>query len=123
MDPQVFCEGNLGLRRPSNDLDEWLLVMIYGKQNRQSKYGAYGAEAEQYIARKPFSNPTNGALKPQPADQAYQQVLDQVGAWPRDEVDQRLIREVKEKQGKIGGVGPRWRKIKEDFQKKQQNEN
>ncbi len=118
MDPQVCCEGNLGPRRPSDDLDELSLVMIYGKQNRQSKYGAYGAEAEQYIARKPFGGPADGVLEPQPAEQAYRQVLDQVGAWPRDEVDQRLIREVQEKQGKIGRVGPRWRQIYEEFQKK-----
>ncbi|HJN09099.1 MAG TPA: hypothetical protein QF564_10440, partial [Pirellulaceae bacterium] len=120
MDPQVCCEGNLGPRRPSDDLDELSLVMIYGKQNRQSKYGAYGAEAEQYIARKPFGGPADGVLEPQPAEQAYRQVLDQVGAWPRDEVDQRLIREVQEKQGKIGRVGPRWRTIYEQFQKKRQ---
>jgi len=119
MDPQVFCEGNLGPRRQSDDQDELSLVMIYGKENRESKYGAYGAEAEQYIARRPFDGPKDAVLEAQPAEEAYRQVLDQVGAWPRDEVDQRLIREVREKQGKIGRVGPRWRQIYEEFQKKQ----
>jgi len=119
MDPQVFCEGNLGPRRQSDDLDELSLVMIYGKENRQSRYGVYGAEAEQYIARKPFGGPEGVTLRPQPAEQAYRQVLDYVGAWPRDETDQRLIREVREKRGKIGRVGPRWRQIYEEFQAKQ----
>ena len=39
------------------------------------------------------------------------------GAWPRDEIEQRLIREVREKQGKIGRVAPLWRRIYEEFQK------
>ena len=95
------------------------MVMIYGKENGKSKAGIYRAEAEQFIARKPFGDPERATLKPQPAEQAYRQVLDQVGAWPRDDVDQRLIREVREKQGKIGRVGPRWRQIYEEFQKRQ----
>jgi len=49
----------------------------------------------------------------------YQQVLEQAGAWPRDEVDKRLVREVREKKGKIGRVGPRWRRIYEEFRSKQ----
>ena len=94
--------------------------MIYGEENRQSRYGVYGVEAEQYIAHKSFGGPEDTVLKPQPAEQAYRQVLEQVGAWPRDEVDQRLIQEVREKRGKIGRVGPRWRKIYEEFQKTRQ---
>ncbi|MBC8354549.1 MAG: hypothetical protein H8E66_21345 [Planctomycetes bacterium] len=120
MEPQVFCAGNLGPHRQSDDLDELSLVMIYGKENRQSKYGVYGAEAENFIACEPFGGPADVVLKPQPAEQAYRQVLAYVGAWPRDDVDQRLIREVREKQGKIGRVGPRWRQIYEEFQKRQQ---
>jgi hypothetical protein len=96
------------------------MVMIYGKENSKSKAGIYGAEAEQFIARKPFGGPVDAMLEPQPAEQAYRQVLAQVGAWPRDEVDLRLIREVREKQGKIGRVGPRWRQIYEEQQRKQQ---
>jgi len=119
MEPHVFCSGNLGPHRQSDDLDELSMVMIYGKENRNSKTGIYGAEAEQFIARKPFSGPEGAMLKPQSAEQAYRQVLDQVGAWPRDEVDQRLIREVREKQGKIGRVGFRWRQMYEEFQKRQ----
>ncbi|HJN11282.1 MAG TPA: hypothetical protein QF564_21530, partial [Pirellulaceae bacterium] len=84
----------------------------------QSKYGVYGAEAEQFIARERFGGPVDAVLKPQPAEQAYRQVLACVGAWPRDDVDLRLIREVREKQGTIGRVGPRWRQIYEEFQKK-----
>jgi hypothetical protein len=120
MEPQVFCAGNLGPHRQSDDLDELSLLLIYGKENRQSKYGIYGTEAEQYIAGKPFGGPEGAMLKPQPAEQAYRQVLDQVGAWPRDDVDRRLIREVREKQGKIGRVGPRWRQIYEEQQRKHQ---
>ena len=119
MEPHVFCSGNLGPHRQSDDLDELSMVMIYGKENRKSKTGIYGAEAEQFIARKSFSGPEDAMLKPQPAEQAYRQVLDQVGAWPRDAVDQRLIREVREKQGKIGRVGFRWRQMYEEFQKRQ----
>jgi hypothetical protein len=120
MEPQVFCAGNLGPHRQSDDLDELSLLLIYGKENRQSKYGIYGTEAEQYIAGKPFGGPEGAMLKPQPAEQAYRQVLDQVGAWPRDDVDRRLTREVREKQGKIGRVGPRWRQIYEEQQRKHQ---
>jgi len=120
MEPQVFCSGNRGPHRQSDDLDELSMVMIYGKENRKSKTGIYGPEAEQFIARKPFDGPEAAMLKPQPAKQAYRQVLDQVGAWPRDDVDQRLIREVREKQGRIGRVGPRWRQIDEEFQERQQ---
>jgi len=119
MEPQVFCSGNLGPHRPSDDLDELSLVMIYGTENRNSKAGIYGAEARPFIARQPFDGPKGALLKPQPARQAYRQVLDQVGAWPRDEVDQRLVREVREKQGKIGRIGPRWRQIHEEFRKRQ----
>lgn len=118
MEPQVFCSGNRGPHRQSDDLDELSLVMIYGQENRQSKYGVYGAEAEQFIARERFGGPVDAVLKPQPAEQAYRQVLAYVGAWPRDDVDLRLIREVREKQGTIGRVGPRWRQIYEEFQKK-----
>ncbi len=42
--------------------------MIYGKENRKSKSGIYGAEAEQFIARKPFAGPEGTMAKPQPAD-------------------------------------------------------
>ncbi|MDP6557490.1 MAG: hypothetical protein QGG71_22685 [Pirellulaceae bacterium] len=120
MEPQVFCSGNRGPHRQTDDLDELSMVMIYGKENSKSKAGIYGAEAEQFIARKPFGGPVDAMLEPQPAEQAYRQVLAQVGAWPRDEVDLRLIREVREKQGKIGRVGPRWRQIYEEQQRKQQ---
>jgi hypothetical protein len=116
MEPQVFCRGNIGPRRMSADADELALAMIYGKANKQSKYGLYGPEARQYIARKPFDGPKH---KAQSAEAAYQQVLEQAGAWPRDEVDQRLVREVREKKGKIGRVGPRWRKIYEEFRSRQ----
>ena len=119
MEPRVFCSGNLGPHRPTDDLDELSLVMIYGRENRKSKAGIYGAEAEQFISRKPFGGPEGAMLTPQPAGQAYRQVLDQVGAWPRDDVDQRLIREVKDKRGKIGRVGPRWRQIYKEFQKRE----
>jgi len=116
MEPLVFCSGNIGPRRMSADADELALAMIYGKANKQSKYGLYGPEAKQYIARKPFDGPKH---KAQSAEAAYQQVLEQAGAWPRDEVDQRLVREVREKKGKIGRVGPRWRKIYEEFRSRQ----
>jgi hypothetical protein len=119
MEPRVFCSRNLGPHRLTDDLDELSLVMIYGAENRESKAGIYGAEAEQFIARHPFDGPPGALLKPQSAEQAYQQVLAQVGAWPRDEVDRRLIREVREKQGKIGRVGPRWRQIHEEFRNRQ----
>jgi len=116
MEPLVFCSGNIGPRRMSADADELALAMIYGKANKQSKYGLYGPEARQYIARKPFDGPKH---KAQSAEAAYQQVLEQTGAWPRDEVDKRLVREVREKKGKIGRVGPRWRKIYEEFRSRQ----
>jgi hypothetical protein len=116
MEPKVFCRGNIGPRRISADADELALVMIYGKANKQSKYGLYGPEARQYIAHKPFDGPKH---KAQSAEAAYQQVLEQAGAWPRDEVDKRLVREVREKKGKIGRVGPHWRKIYEEFRSKQ----
>ena len=119
MEPQVFCRGNIGPHRMSADADELALVMIYGKANKHSKYGLYGPEAKKYIAHKPFDGPKH---KVQPAEMAYQQVLEQAGAWPRDEVDKRFIREVREKKGKIGRVGPRWRKIYEEFQKKKREE-
>ena len=116
MEPQVFCRGNIDPHRMSADADELALVMIYGKANKHSKYGLYGPEAKKYIAHKPFDGPKH---KAQPAEMAYQQVLEQAGAWPRDEVDKRFIREVREKKGKIGRVGPRWRKIHEEFRSKQ----
>lgn len=119
MEPQVFCMGNIGPRRMSAHADELALAMIYGKANKQSKYGLYGPEARQYIARKPFDGPKH---KAQSAEAAYQQILEQAGSWPRDEVDRRLIREVRGKKGKIGRVGPRWRKIYEEFQKKKRKE-
>ena len=122
MEPQVFCSGNLGPHRRSVDLDELFLVMIYGAEDRESKAGIYGAEARQFIAKEPFDGPEDALLQAQPAGQAYRQVLDQVGAWPRDEVDQRLVREAREKQGKIGRVGQRWRQIHEAFRERRKAE-
>lgn len=122
MEPQVFCAGNIGPHRESDDLDELALVMIYGKENKPARAGEYGPEADPFFADKPFDGPADekAALRAQPAGVAYRQVLDWVGAWPRDEVDQRLVREVRERKGMIGRVGPRWREIYQAQRAKQQ---
>lgn len=45
--------------------------------------------------------------KPIPSDKAYDRVLLESGAFPRDEVDKRLVKEVRTSGGQIGGpVGP-----------------
>ena len=119
MAPKVFVQGNLGPRRKSAEDDELALVVIYGKANKGQKYGLYGPEARQYIEHQPFATPSHAQMTVQDAKKAYTEVLAHAGAWPRDAVDARLIREVKEKKGAIGRVGPRWRKIYEEFQKKQ----
>ena len=121
MEPQLFCKGNIGPHRKSDDLDELSMAMIYGKENKSGKIGNYGPEAETFIAREAFSElvDQNAAVRAQPAGVALRQVLDWVGAWPRDEVDQRLVGEVRERKGMIGRVGPRWRQIDEEFQKRQ----
>lgn len=38
-----------------------------------------------------------------------QSVLAGAGAWPRDDEDRRLLREVREGGGRIGSYGPEWR--------------
>ena len=121
---KVHCTGNIGPHRPRNDLDEFSILMILSKENIDGPHrrGIYGEGAKKYISHQPFATPKRAQVQTQTAAEAYQDVLSFVGAWPRDEVDQRLIREVRKQQGLIGRVGPRWRQIYEAFQKKQAEE-
>jgi len=118
---KVHCFGNIGPHRPRVGLDEFGIVMILSKENRDGpdRRGIYGEGASKYISHRPFPTPDHAQVKAQTAADAYRDVLSFAGAWPRDEVDQRLVREVREKKGKIGRVGRRWREIYEDFQRKQ----
>ena len=101
-------------------MDEFGILMILSKENLNgpNSRGRYGDGAARHLAREPFPTPQHARLPIQGAMEAYTDVLTHAGAWPRDAVDMRLIREVREKQGAIGRVGPRWRKIYEEFQKK-----
>ena len=121
---RVHCAGNIGPHRTGTDLGEFGIVMILSEENLDGpkKHGFYGEGANRFLSRTPFSTPATAQVKVQTATAAYRDVLSYAGAWPRDEVDQRLIREVRERQGAIGRVGPRWRQIYEEFQKKQAEE-
>jgi hypothetical protein len=53
---------------------------------------------EQFVISEP-----NGSFSvaPEPAQQAADRVLELAGAWPRDATDERLVRQVKQRKGKL----------------------
>ena len=92
--PRFYVHGNLGPHRRSDDLDQWALVRVSGKKE-------FGSRPE-VRADGPFGAPS---VATQPAPEAYERVLQQAGAWPRDATDRRIVQEVREGTGKAGHQG------------------
>ena len=91
---RFYIHDNIGPHRPSNDLDQWALVKVSG----QKTFGS----VDEVRSATPFDVPP---VKTQPSADAFDLVLQQAGAWPRDPTDRRIVREVKERKGKAGHRG------------------
>ena len=92
--PKVFCKGNIGPRMPEGNTDEWGLVYVGGVGD----VGAWG-DSRGCRSGTPFMTPP---VKTHTAKKALKVVLGQAGAYPRDEVDQRLVEEFRTGTGRMG---------------------
>jgi len=99
--PKLYCKGNIGPNRPKDEGDEWALVYVGGI----SFPGKWGSDPL-YRSDKPFLAPP---VETQPAEEAAELVLKEAGAFPRDDVDQRLIEEFRAGTGKIGAGYVEWK--------------
>jgi hypothetical protein len=89
--PLIYVEGNLSVRRPNEDADEWAVVT----------QGWSGDPAPQaYRASGRFPTPPVTTWSP---SEAFELVLSQAGATKprRDTVDQRVVGEVTDKGGLV----------------------
>ncbi len=86
---EVYVKGNIGPSRPTDSGDEWDIVGTGDK--------TYG-EARSYTSLVHSST-----AKVKPAMEAYEYVLDNVGAFPtkRDDVDIRVVNDVRNGTGRI----------------------
>jgi hypothetical protein len=98
---KVYCKGNIGPNRPKDEGDEWALVYVGGV----SQPGKWGSNPR-YRSDKPFLTPP---VKTESAPEAAELVLKEAGAFPRDDVDQRLVEEFRAGTGKIGYGYVEWK--------------
>lgn len=89
---EVYFEGNIGHRRPTDDLPEWTIAMIDHNTPYQPELG--------YHSPVRFFAPPITEI---PADALESSLPDTVGAYlpKRDEVDRRLLHELKTRTGKM----------------------
>ncbi|HUT75279.1 MAG TPA: hypothetical protein VM221_10670 [Armatimonadota bacterium] len=99
--PKLYCKGNVGPNRPKDEGEEWALVYVGGV----SQPGKWGSDPV-YRSNKPFLTPP---VKTQPAEEAAKLVLEEAGAFPRDDVDLRLVEEFRTGGGKIGAGYLEWK--------------
>jgi len=99
--PKLYCKGNVGPNRPQDEGEEWALVYVGGV----SQPGKWGSDPL-YRSDKPFLAPP---VETQPAEEVAQLVLEEAGAFPRDDVDQRLVQEYRTGTGKIGAGYLEWK--------------
>lgn len=90
--PRIYLSGNLGPHRPSAEVDDWALFRV-GWDEQQPDYSRF--RADQPFATWPVTT--------QPAGEACELVLAGAGATlpRRDRVDQRIVQEVRDRQGRI----------------------
>ena len=99
--PKAYCSGNIGPRRPDQTVDDWELVYVGGVANE----GDWGSDPD-HRSDCPF---LVGPVETQPAEEAAELVLESAGAFPRDEVDQRLIEEYRQGTGHMGKGFLEWK--------------
>jgi len=100
-EPKIFCRDNIGRHRPNNQTDEFQ-ILRFSTGDGVGVLGLAKPELKRLISRNPFKT---APVTTQPVMAAYERVLEFVGAFPRDNTDQRLIDEVREKTGKLGAMG------------------
>lgn len=97
--PRLFVEGNIGMRRPTSEVDEWSIVSL-GFSNQPAP--------RKYQATERFPTP---AVKTWSAAESFENVLMGAGAIcpRRDAADQRIVDDVRNSSGKVidspGDVG------------------
>jgi hypothetical protein len=89
--PQIYVDGNLSVRRPTEDVDEWAVVT-------QGWSGKPAPQAYRAAARFPTPPVTTWSPK-----EAFKLVLSRAGATKprRDPVDQRVIADVTNRSGSV----------------------
>ncbi len=89
VDTRVYAKGNMGPRRSNENPDEYSVVEWFGPAQRHN-----------LKATQRFDAPPVTTL---PWDQSYKAVLEQAGAVlpRRDAMDNRLVREVQQRKGRI----------------------
>ena len=94
--PLVYCAGNLGPRRLDQETDDWALVTVDHQVDLESPYRT----------DRPFLVP---AVTTRPATDVPDMVLSHAGAFPRDEVDERLVEEFRTGTGEAGAGYLQWK--------------
>jgi hypothetical protein len=92
---KVYLRGNIGPGRETDDQDEWMVAM--GESSAQSP--------------EPVVEPSGVTVHP--AAEAYELVLANAGAVPRDSIDRRIVGDVRSGTGRniasqteVGGIPP-----------------
>ena len=94
---KVYVAGNTGPMTPTGAEDPWLNVTSY--EQAGGKWVKTQPAPDVFRAAKHFPAPP---VTTQPAMEAYELVLDRAGAKVRDADDLRVVREVRERKGRVG---------------------
>ena len=96
---RLYLAGNITPLTPTGTEDQWLNVTYW--ERAEDKWIGHYPAPEKFRAAKPL--PTT-AVTTQPAKEAYDLVLARAGTKLRDADDLRVVREVKSRTGRVGGV-------------------
>ena len=94
---KVFASGNIGPMTPAGTEDPWLNVTYY--EQAGGKWVKTQPAPDVFRASKPFAA---APVTMQSAKEAYELVLTHAGAKVRDDDDLRVVREVRDRKGRVG---------------------
>ncbi len=95
---KVYLAGNVSPLTPTGAEDQWLNVTYY--ERADGRWIEHRPAPEVFRADAPFPV---APVATQSAQEAYELVLDRAGARVRDADDLRVIQEVRDRTGQIGG--------------------
>lgn len=94
---KVFLSGNIGPYTPTGAENQWTNVTWY--EQAGGRWVEHRPAPDGFCAARPVAAP---AVTTQSAEQAFELVLARAGAKVRDADDQRVIRDVRERTGRVG---------------------